>query len=257
MEQAALRNRLRRGCRSRGPALMLALELALRRDPDHVPGEPELLEDRDHERRGVEQPLPPTEAVACRPGEGVVVVMPRLAERGQREPGDVRRMVVGLETAGAEEVAQRVDAPGDVVHEEDPHEPAPEQAASGAGERAREGPAGEGGDGEAEQHEQRELPVDGPHARVLVEVLGVAARAGTALGREQPARVCVPEPAEHSGHAVAVADVGAVRDRPPRRCARGACGGRRPSSSPGPGRPSSRGRRRCMRAASAPGTRGG
>jgi hypothetical protein len=30
---------------------MFALELALRGDPDHVPGEPKLFEDRDHERR--------------------------------------------------------------------------------------------------------------------------------------------------------------------------------------------------------------
>jgi hypothetical protein len=62
-------------------------------------------------------------------------------------------VVIGLETAGAEEVAQRVDAPGDVVHEEDPYESAPEQTGGGAGDRARERPPREGGNGEAQKHE--------------------------------------------------------------------------------------------------------
>ena len=39
-----------------------------------------------------------------------------------------------VEAPAAEEVADRVDAPGDVVHEEDPHEPRPQQRAQAAGD---------------------------------------------------------------------------------------------------------------------------
>ena len=49
----------------------------------------------------------------------MVVVVPRLAERDPREPPDVARLVGGLEPAPAEEVADRVDRPGDVVEQED------------------------------------------------------------------------------------------------------------------------------------------
>ena len=132
-------------------------------------------------------------------------------KRGQGQPCDVGRVVVGLEPAGAEEVADRVHAPRDVVHEEDADEPAPEQAAGGARERSGDGPAGQRGQGQAEQHQHREAAVDEPHARILVEVLRVAASAGLSLSREQPARVCVPEAAHHTGRAVTVTDVRAVR----------------------------------------------
>ena len=58
-------------------------------------------------------------------GEGVVVVVPGLAERGQGEPEHVGGAVVGIKAPGAEEVAHGVDAPGDMVDEEDPHQAAP------------------------------------------------------------------------------------------------------------------------------------
>ena len=60
-------------------------------------------------------------------GKGVVVVVPGLPSEGSGQPEDVGRAVVGLKAAAAEEVADRVDAPGDVVDEEDPHQPTPEQ----------------------------------------------------------------------------------------------------------------------------------
>ena len=75
--------------------------------------------------------------------ERVVVVVPGLAETGQREPEDVRRIVAGLEAACAEEVADRVDAPGDVVDEEDAHEPGPQQRLEAGVQRAAPGEAGE------------------------------------------------------------------------------------------------------------------
>jgi hypothetical protein len=47
----------------------------------------------------------------------MVVVMPGLAEARQRESEGIGRMIVGLEAPRAEEVADQVDAPGDVVDE--------------------------------------------------------------------------------------------------------------------------------------------
>ena len=119
---------------------------------------------------------------------------------GQRQPEDVRRLVVGVEAAAAEEVADRVDAPGDVVHEEDPHEAAPQQrrAAPPPSEPPlRAKPS-------AERHARLSQPisgkpaVDAPHQRVLEQVGRVALRGGLAVGLEQPADVRVPEARRHA-----------------------------------------------------------
>ena len=68
--------------------------------------------------------------------ERVVVVVPRLAPGGDRQPGEVARLVVGVVVLPAEEVAQRVDAERGVVHEEDPRRPAPQQRGQPAGHGA-------------------------------------------------------------------------------------------------------------------------
>ncbi len=144
-------------------------------------------------------------------GEGVVVVVPGLAERGKGEPEDVRGPVVHLEAARSQEVADRVDAPGHVVDEEDADQAAPEQSGRRPEQGAGEQIAGHRGNGEAEHDQRHEPPVDQPHARVLVEVGGVALPLGAAVLGEQPAHVGVPEAAQDPDHAVAVSDVGAVR----------------------------------------------
>ena len=59
---------------------------------------PTLLEQRDHAGGDVE--LPALEAVAGGGREGVVAVVPGLAERQRREPGEVARLVAGLERRG-------------------------------------------------------------------------------------------------------------------------------------------------------------
>ena len=48
----------------------------------------------------------------------MVVVVPGLAERDRGEPGQVARLIAGCERSPAEEVAERVDAEGDVVQEQ-------------------------------------------------------------------------------------------------------------------------------------------
>ena len=137
-----------------------------------------------------------------------MVVVPGLAERRDRQPGDVRGLVLDVEAAGAEEVADRVDRPRDVVDEEDAHEAAPDVAADGAlhGEPVQH-VAQDGREQQRDQDKPREALADLPHDGVLVEILGVALPVGLALGLGQPARVSVPEAAQ----AGAVADVGRVR----------------------------------------------
>ena len=121
--------------------------------------------------------LPPAQAVHRGARERVVVVVPGLAEREQREPEDVRRVVVDGEAARAEEVADGVDRPGDVVQQEDPHRAAPERAGQPVGERPADRPAERRtGAAKPASTKSEEAAVDHAHAAVLVEVLGVALR---------------------------------------------------------------------------------
>ena len=191
---------------------MLTLELALRRDPHHVPGEPELLEQRDHERRRVEQPLPAAQAVASRAREGVVVVVPRLAEaRAVR----ARRRWWSGRPSGSGGVPRKWHTEL-TLHvmwctrkiRTSPPQSRPVAAPASVPVSAQPAKAGIA---RLSSTSSGKLAIDGPHARVLVEVLGVAAGAGTALVREQPARVRVPQAAKDPGRAVAVPDVRAVR----------------------------------------------
>ena len=77
----------------------------------------------------------------------MVVVVPGLAEGRDRDQGEVARLVAGLEVALAEDVAERVDAVGEVVQDEDPDQAAPEQA----GERGEEGAADDPAERERKQ----------------------------------------------------------------------------------------------------------
>ncbi len=99
--------------------------LALGTDPLHVPDQARDAPARDDQHpRQVD--LATAHAVERRGGEGVMVVVPGLAERERREPQQVARVVLGGEAPPAEEVTQRVDAVGDVMQREDAHRAAPQ-----------------------------------------------------------------------------------------------------------------------------------
>src|SRR3954453_12829530 len=121
------------------------LALALGRDSHDVAGEAELLHRADEPRRRVEARLDLRQPVLCRARERVVVVVPRLAEARQREPPDVGGVVLDGEPPAAEEVADRVDRPGDVVQQEDPHQAAPQHPGQRAGQPAGDQAADGGG----------------------------------------------------------------------------------------------------------------
>ena len=67
------------------------------------------------------------------------------------------------------------------------------------------------GSGERDDHERQEELRDHAQAAVAHQILRVARLLGAAGGREEPAGVGVPEPAQRADDAVAVADVRAVR----------------------------------------------
>src|SRR5829696_2844381 len=167
------------------------LLLALRADLDDVPGQLRRFHRADHPGRRVD--LPPAQAVHRRARERVVVVVPGLAEGERREPEDVGRVVVDVEAAGAEEVADRVDRPGDVVQQEDAHRAAPQRAGDGARQRPLDRPAHGGRERDSDRDPDREQGVDDAEAPVLDEVAGVLVVRGLALAVEQPAHVRVPE----------------------------------------------------------------
>src|SRR5829696_902755 len=148
------------------------LPLALRADLDHVPRQLRLLHRADHPGRRID--LPPAQPVHRRARERVVVVVPGLAEGERREPEDVGRVVVDLEAAAAEEVADGVDRPRDVVQQEDAHRAAPERARHRAGDGALDPPADCGRQRDPERDPQREQRVDDPEAAVLDQVARVA-----------------------------------------------------------------------------------
>ena len=123
----------------------------------------------------------------------------------------LRDWSVGLEVAVAEDVAERVDAVGEVVEDEDADEAAPEQAGEAAKSGAADHPAEEEGKQQAADRPVDEGAVDPADDRVLEQV-GREALLVAALGvDEEPAHVGVEEAAQGAAPAVAVVDVGAVR----------------------------------------------
>ena len=150
------------------------------------------------------------QAVGRRRGEGVVVVVPGLAEGGHGEPEQVARVVVGGVALLAEEVAERVDAVGHVVNHQHAHAAAPEQAGEGGRERAADGVAERERERQPDEHPEQEGLVHPADHRVLLEVRRVAGL-GTAVGvDEEPAHVCVKEARERAAHPALVAHVRAV-----------------------------------------------
>jgi hypothetical protein len=148
-----------------------------------------------------------------------------------REPEHVARLVRGREAPAAEDVADRVDAVGDVVQDESrtaPPHSSPVRPASTDPPIATPSPKAQR---ETADRPQREAAVDEADHRV--------ARAGPARSAPRPALswrnsqpTCACSSPAARRPADAVVDVGAVRIARAGRRTRGACGGRRPTRSP-------------------------
>src|ERR1700722_19066668 len=87
--------------------------------------------------------LAPQDSVARAGRVSMVQVVPGLSERQDRQPRDVPGLVPYLELLRSEGVADRVDRPGDVVPERDPHQGGPEERGHGALPRHGPQPADE------------------------------------------------------------------------------------------------------------------
>src|SRR5688500_18634346 len=135
--------------------------LLLGGNPDDAPGEPELLEGEDHPAAGVNLNL--AQSVKGRRREGVMVVVPGLAERDPGEPPDIARLVARDEASATPEVADRVDREGDVVEQEDPDGSAPDEPRQKAVPAADQSPTDNCRDEQRDEHQREEEP--GDHAQ--------------------------------------------------------------------------------------------
>ena len=108
------------------------------------PGEAQANEGADDPVADVD--LPPAQAVPGRGREGVVVVVPPLPQAENAEQEVVPAAIAGLEGTAPPQMAHRVDAPGNVMDQEDPGQAAPQQAAQGARPGPREQGAQRGRD---------------------------------------------------------------------------------------------------------------
>src|SRR5712692_8232198 len=97
------------------------------RDAIDITGKPDTLERPDQVAGDIE--LPPVQSVKSGAWECVVVIMPALAETQQAHDPLVVALIVGLKLALAKGVTDRIDAPCDVMSQENAHQPAPQQTA--------------------------------------------------------------------------------------------------------------------------------
>src|SRR5580765_4847097 len=81
----------------------------------YLPGESHRLKRADHEVGEIE--LPPPQTVTGRPWEGVMIVVPALAQAQDTKDRVVATLIPRAKWASAPDVADGVDAESDVMHE--------------------------------------------------------------------------------------------------------------------------------------------
>ena len=171
--------------------------------------------------------FPPVEALARGAGIAMVVVVPALAERDEREQGIVARVVARRVAARAPAVGQRVDDEGRVEQHHGRDAEAPHQQLPRAGAQRRvDGlePCAE----RPQRHEERGrhghvVAVEPAELRIAREVADQARARGEVLARQEPAHVA-PEEAVLPGRVdifrpVGVRVVMAMVRGPPQRSA--------------------------------------
>src|SRR5688500_780611 len=150
----------------------LLLRELLRRDELHTARQLHLLEQPDHRSGRVD--LTPSDPVNGRGGERVVTVVPRLAERDDRQRPVVRGPVVAAERALTEEVTDGVDAPRHVVENEDAGERPPQERGDRSLQRPRDEAAEQRGERERQQRQRPEALMDAHDVFVCHEIGGPA-----------------------------------------------------------------------------------
>jgi hypothetical protein len=140
-----------------------------------------------------------------------MVVVPGLAHCGERQPGEVLGLVLGIERLAPEHVAERVDAVGDVMDEEDSHRPTPEKPGEAGPHGAPDRDPEPERHRQAEQRPYREGAIDEANHRVAEKVGSEAALAAPVGVDEQPANMGMDEPPQSAAPTGTVPHVGAVR----------------------------------------------
>lgn len=165
-----------------------------------MPGESQILHDPDDDEAEVD--LPPGQAMAGGVGECVVVVVPSLAEAEDSENEIVSAVVKRVKRPLSPDVTDGVDAPGDMVDQEDADKSAPEQAE----ERTGPGPADKATqrsrEEQAHKHPQFPTAADAAKNLISLQVADVAGESGV-VGGEHPADMGVGEALEEPTDAVA------------------------------------------------------
>src|SRR5579862_1311050 len=139
----------------------------------HVPHEPEPFGAADYPPRHVELAL--VESVPRRCGEGVMVVVPALAEDERRDEPVVPRFVARAVVLAPEHVADRVHGERRVLVREDPDQAAPDEPLEPGCDRSADQVAEQERQPKREDHPEEIGPVDPADELVLVEIFPVLA----------------------------------------------------------------------------------
>jgi hypothetical protein len=136
--------------------------------PAHVVYPAEALPEPNARSRDVE--LPPIHAMSCQRRECVMRVVPGLTERQESQRCKVLGSVARSKRTTSKSVTDGVDAPGDMVHEEDADQAAPDERCHRRRQGARERPTRQERDGEAAHGPQRKQSRDDAEVSILKEV---------------------------------------------------------------------------------------
>src|SRR5579872_4960054 len=133
--------------------------------------------------------LVPVQAVKGRFGEGVVIVMPSLAQAEKADRPLIAALIGRIERPPSELVTHRVHGPGQMMGDEESDQAAPEKSTP---------PVDEIRNDETEHCPERERAADEDRGAVLQQVLGISLRLATRLGAEHPANMRVEQALERA-----------------------------------------------------------
>ena len=141
--------------------------------------------------------LPPGQPVAGGGGEGMVVVVPAFAQCQDTDYWVVAAVVMAFIGLTSPDVADRVDAPGDVMLKEDPHQAAPEESCEGSEPCSTDDAAEDRWNDEAQQNPEREQIADQSQILVRFEIGNVSILIRL-FDLEEPTKMGVDEPLDSS-----------------------------------------------------------
>lgn len=135
-------------------------------------------------------------------GEGMVVVVPSFTQRQDTDNRIVAAVIMAFIGLAAPDMADRVDAPGDMMLEEDPDETTPEEPGEGTEPCAADDTAENCWNDETQQYPEWEQITDQLQILVGSEIGDVSSLVGL-FDPEQPAEVGIHE----SLYATAISDM--------------------------------------------------